>query len=437
MIWNCIKRQNWEFHPEPLEESRWNPLNPARGWYAVYTFQAEQKIDPEELKWSLREGETVALALLDIGAFRDRPLDKQALDNIREILFFFKKYKRDVIFRPVYDREGNGLQHEPDTFETVLTHLHQIGELLTGADHSVFVWQGLLVGSWGEMHTSKYLSEDCLIQMRNCIQPYLGEEIYLAVRTPAQWRMLVEESEYQKGKFGQIGIFDDGIFGSMTHLGTFGTMTREAAGWKQPWMRKDEMIFVDRLTQKTPCGGEVTVYMDEEKVNSYTADFTVNELKTLHLIYLNSTYNMKILDRWKATIWNVDGTWKGSSLYEYIGTHLGYRLVVKKTEMSVKRCGRVEFSVEIENTGFGRVFQEIELFLIIKGKDEIRKVPVAMDIRKIYPGNRCRGSVVVKADAGEIFLKLYRKTDEREIYFANKNNTESLYLGHLYKRKDT
>ena len=82
MIWNCIKRQNWEFHPEPLEESRWNPLNPARGWYAVYTFQAEQKIDPEELKWSLREGETVALALLDIGAFRDRPLDKQALDNI-------------------------------------------------------------------------------------------------------------------------------------------------------------------------------------------------------------------------------------------------------------------------------------------------------------------------------------------------------------------
>ena len=156
MIWNSIKHKNWKFRPEPLEESRWNPPNPARGWYAVYTFLAEQKIDPEELKWSLREGETVALVLLDIGAFRDRFLDKEALDNIREILLFFKNYKRDVIFRPVYDREGNGLLHEPDAFETVLTHLRQIGELLAVTEHSVFVWQGLLVGSWGEMHTSRY-----------------------------------------------------------------------------------------------------------------------------------------------------------------------------------------------------------------------------------------------------------------------------------------
>ena len=92
MIWSGTKQQNWGFLPKPLEESCWNPPNPARGWYAVYTFPAEQKIDPEELKWSLRDGETVALVLLDIGAFRDRLLDKEKLDNIREILLFFKKY---------------------------------------------------------------------------------------------------------------------------------------------------------------------------------------------------------------------------------------------------------------------------------------------------------------------------------------------------------
>lgn len=436
MIWSGTKQQNWGFLPEPLEESCWNPPNPARGWYAVYTFPAEQKIDPKELKWSLRDGETVALVLLDIGAFRDRLLDKETLDNIREILFFFKKYKRDVIFRPVYDREGKGLLHEPDMFETVLKHLRQIGELLTDTDHSVFVWQGLLVGSWGEMHTSKFLSEDCLLRMRNCIQPYLGEEIYLAVRTPAQWRILVQECEYQKGNFGQIGIFDDGIFGSMTHLGTFGTMTKEAAGWKQPWMRKDEMVFIGQLTEEMPCGGEVTVCADEENMKLYTTDFIVSELKTLHLTYLNSAYNMKILDYWKKTTWNACGVWKGSSLYEYIGNHLGYRLIVKKIKMSIQRRENIEFTVEIENVGFGRVFQETELFLIIKDKDGIKKIPILMDIRKIYPRNRCQGSVMVKAVEGKIFLALCRKADGREIYFANKNSVASLYLGCLYKRKD-
>ena len=35
-----------------------------------------------------------------------------------------------MILRPVYDREGKGLEAEPESFELVLTHLIQIGEVL-------------------------------------------------------------------------------------------------------------------------------------------------------------------------------------------------------------------------------------------------------------------------------------------------------------------
>ena len=35
----------------------------------------------------------------------------------------------------------------------------------------------------------------------------------------------------------------------MTHLGTFGTELREAAGWAQAWTRKEEMEFVNCLTE--------------------------------------------------------------------------------------------------------------------------------------------------------------------------------------------
>lgn len=434
MIWKDIKRKNWEFQPESLKESRWNPPNPARGWYAVYTFLAEQKIDPEELKWSLREGETVALVLLDIGTFRDRPLDKQALDNIREILLFFKKYQRDVIFRPVYDREGNGLLHEPDTFETVLIHLCQLGELLVTAEHSVFVWQGLLVGSWGEMHTSKYLSEEHLTQLRNCLQPYLRDDIYLAVRTPAQWRTLVEEEECQKGNFGPIGIFDDGIFGSASHLGTFGTMTRETAGWKSAWNRKEELDFLEKITVSSPCGGEAvdreTVGVEEE--TELTVQGVLNEMRKMHLIYLNSVYDSTILERWKKQYLKSDSLWAGSSLYEYVGAHLGYRFTVKNIEAQFQHFHKVKFRIMIENSGFGNFFQNTELFLVMQGETVVREYPVPVDIREWKSGTTTIVEVVAEEMKSEIYIRMQRKKDHYPIYFAEQKDTDSLYLGRLY-----
>lgn len=112
--------------------------------------------------------------------------------------------------------------------------------LLRDMQHSVFIFQGMLAGSWGEMHDSRYLSPECINRMWNCMRQYLGDEIYLAVRTPAQWRTLRSEKEFRQKKYAHLALFDDGILGSMTHLGTFGTELREAAGWAQAWTRKEE-----------------------------------------------------------------------------------------------------------------------------------------------------------------------------------------------------
>lgn len=81
------------------------------------------------------------------------------------------------------------------------------------------------------------------------MRQYLGDEIYLAVRTPAQWRTLRSEKKFRQKKYAHLALFDDGILGSMTHLGTFGTELREAAGWAQAWTRKEEMEFVNCLTE--------------------------------------------------------------------------------------------------------------------------------------------------------------------------------------------
>lgn len=103
----------------------------------------------------------------------------------------------------------------------------------------------------------------------------------------------------------------------MTHLGTFGTELREAAGWAQAWTRKEEMEFVNCLTEDMPCGGEVVACTENDRM--YEAKFIVNELKKMHITYLDSTHDMKALDLWKSISW--DGfdnlkIWKGYSLYE-------------------------------------------------------------------------------------------------------------------------
>ena len=107
MSWkNMMNKNNWVFQQVELIESNVCLEIQGRGWYGIYTFVVQDSINPEELRWSLRDGELLALVLLDISIYRSMQLDENALNNIRSILSFFMYYKKDVILRPVYDREG-------------------------------------------------------------------------------------------------------------------------------------------------------------------------------------------------------------------------------------------------------------------------------------------------------------------------------------------
>lgn len=432
MIWKNMKNRNgWDFRQAELIESLDELENPGRGWYGIYTFPAEESIDPGELRWSLRQGESLALVLLDIHTYRSKLLDEAALQNIRNILSFFMQYKRDVLLRPVYDREGNGQNCEPDTFELVLEHIRQIGEILKSVKHSVFIFQGMLVGSWGEMHDSRFLSPEHLRRMWNCMREYLGEDICLAVRTPSQWRTLKREEDFLQKKYSRLSLFDDGILGSLTHLGTFGTMTKEAAGWSGAWTRKEELDFISQITENMPCGGEVTSRADEECTKLCEADFIINELKKMHLTYLDSTYDMNVLNQWKQMDYTGSGIWQGRSLYEYIGSHLGYRLTVKSVQMKRTWFGKAEFTIEIENTGFGKMFQDAELFLVIENEDQRKEAVVSINLQEISSGTIASGKAVAELAHGKVFLQARRKSDGQSIRFANKNSNENLCIGLL------
>lgn len=351
----------WKMNMADLSERPEDVRNPCRGWYQLYTFQADSEPDFGELEWCLDRKDTLALVFVDIGGYRDRELDPAALRRIRRILDFFRDNGYDIILRVAYDHQGKAVEREPYFWDQVKEHMRQVGELLQDYGESIFVYQGLLTGNWGEMHTTRFQDERKRKELWEVLRGYRPKDTYAAVRRPAYWRQLHGEQQNRKCVTADMGLFDDAMFASEDHLGTFGVLSREN-GWGEQWRREEELTFEEELCRSVPNGGEA-VY-GEEFQGQLTPKSVEDTLRRMHITYLNKTYDARILDVWKQ--WKYSGAeeWSGRSLYDYVGAHLGYRLVIRDVRFQAGRggdSGRLEITVE--NTGFASLYQEAEFWL--------------------------------------------------------------------------
>lgn len=428
----------WSFEKAVFAETTKTLPNPARGWYHIYPFLVEEEPDLETVFWGLKPEETLALVIINIGAYREKPLDEQAMNHIRSILGFFKEHSYDMILRIAYDHEGNALEREPFFFKLVVEHLEQLLPVLMEFSEHIFVFQGLLIGNWGEMHTSRFLAPEKIKALWNVLQKASLPETYLAVRRPSVWRMLHPEQCKAEEMEPDIttGLFDDAIFGSENHLGTFGTQERKLCGWEEPWSRNDELEFEHKVCQKVPNGGEVLY--GEAYGEQFSPQQTVDVLEKMHITYLNQAYDERMLELWKQRKWETAGVWKNHSLYEYIETHLGYRFLVTEVFVSRnKKNGTAILEIEVENTGFAALYQEAELILNIEKADGTReKIDIGFDLRALTGGTRQRIRVDVLPEEGRFYLEAKRKKDGRTLFFANEaEKTGNVFLGRILQRK--
>lgn len=422
---NKIKKSEsgWKINPADLAERPEDVCNPCRGWYQIYTFQADSEPDFGELEWCLDRKDSLALVFVDIGGYRDRELDTVALDRIRRILDFFRGNGYDMILRVAYDHQGKAVEREPYFWDQVREHMCQVGELLQEYGNSIFVYQGLLTGNWGEMHTTRFQDERKRRESWEILQKYRQEETYAAVRRPAYWRQLHEEQKSGKTCKGDMGLFDDAMFASEDHLGTFGTLSREN-GWGEQWRREEELDFEEELCRGVPNGGEA-VY-GEEFQERLTPKLVEDTLRRMHITYLNKVYDSRILDVWRQ--WKYFGVeeWNGKSFYDYVGAHLGYRLVIRGVRFQAGRggdTGRLEITVE--NTGFASLYQEAEFWL--ERREEENALPESLPMK---PEGKNPGAVWnsgelrilscnVPLKAGLFWVRANRRADGACIRFAN------------------
>ncbi|MCI9215506.1 DUF4874 domain-containing protein [Lachnospiraceae bacterium 42-17] len=420
------------FQKAYFKESSRKLFNPGCGWYHIYTFQAEPKENigrVEEETWldEVCEGEALALVLINIGSFRACELSREAILHIEQILQFFQEKGKQMILRFVYDTKGVGMANEPSELSLVKRHMEQIGSILYRFLEDILVIQGIFVGSWGEMHGSKFLGDKDMHTLVHTLYKVTEGRCFLAVRTPAQMRRILKNPELSQGLKEKIALFNDGIFGSLTDLGTYGIAPGNQTGLDEKWVRKEELLWQEAHTEYVPNGGEV---LGGLTLKGYGEAAEI--LRKMHVSYLNSIYHQDRLFEWKSEIIQ-KGCFKGLSGYDYIGAHLGYRFVVRDVKGAEK--GGRELMIAVENTGFACLLEAADCFLTAEGGEgELYRYDIETDSCRWKSGQRIWLKALLPAERRHgsglrIFLKLWRKRDGRALRFANEGSEESVFLG--------
>lgn len=407
------RKNNFRLTGNTLAESQTNVQNPDRGWYRIYSYALGG-----EAGWIppvLYEGETLALVMINIGAYREKAIAAEGLAELRQILSSFVNLGVDIILRAVYDTQGKGMEREPSLFSQVLEHIGQIGTILPEYADYILLFQGLLVGSWGEMHSSKFLSGKYLREMAEKFFEATEGKIRLAFRTPALLRKAAKEGEKL---CGSIGFFDDALLADGTHMGTFGTLPKAEAGWEQAWCPEEERAFMEEATYRIPFGGEAVAGAGEP-----SAEAVIAQLERFHVSYLNCTHDRVCLERWKRM--SVGAV----SLYDYVGAHLGYRYVVERA--AIIRKGKEYFlQAEIANRGFACCPAELTLSLYA---GEREAAAVVLQPEELSGGQQGVYGFPLNEELLEegmpLSLGLRTRAGGNVIVFANEGADRRLFLG--------
>ena len=381
----------------------------------------------------------------------DYDLDEAFFKGIRGTLENCRKNGCTVGMRFRYDINGKD-NPEPATFEQVFHHIDQIHE-----DHFLDDYEDILmyiesgfVGKWGEQHGGKYTTPEHKAKLLGKMLEIVPESVSVTVRTadtfynwagikPDDLAGYVAEGGTDAAR---VGMYNDGYMGSDTDLGTYLTPNREKT-----------VHWMNTQMKHAYFGGEFSGNIDyAKKFENYLPENCIKEMYATHLTYINSNIWPLYKDFKFESKYDIDGAdnsaYYGETVYKFIRDHLGYRFLVKKSELSSEAAqgGHAEIHFSIENTGFANVIKKQKAAVILEKDGKTITAPVDTDSRNWesaavtddglllnLPGN-------IDAGSWKVYLKLYYETTGEEtpdicVRFSNEDiYNEDLganYLGTL------
>lgn len=336
-------------------------LNPERGFYAGLDLLA-----PQEARVLRDHGHTLAISLVRLDDYRDRPLDSELLDALDEGFAAARASGVKVILRFAYNASFG-----PDAPKhIILEHIDQLTPVLRDNADVIAVMQAGFIGAWGEWHgsTNDLDNDEDRANILHALLDALPEVRSVQVRAPMYKEgafsgdAISGEEALASSDRARVGHHNDCFLASDDDLGTYDDPVSE---WR---------AYIADDTRFTPMGGE-TCRVNEPRTSCAAA---LEEMEAYHWSYLNRDYKQEVIDGWLS-----------QGCYADIRQRLGHRLTLVQATHSeaVAPGGELDLSVRIENRGFSAPFNARPVYVTITGDDSRRVVRIAdADARQFAPG---------------------------------------------------
>ena len=465
--------------------------NPNKGFYRTNTLYLKQSgnksINPKSttsnLNWLCVELSDFSGAQNESG--KDIELSQDALNALDETLSNIKNNNQSVILRFIYDKNNDGIQSnegkldengqryvEP-SIDMICKHIEQMKDIFNKYESTILNIQMGMFGAYGELHSTSMCTQENFNKALDAYIENTPADITISVRTPAQWlgwaktrddslkditiSNISKITTTKNQDIYRVGIYDDGYLGSESDLGTYSN-------------RYEEINWLKNQTLHTPFGGEALPnYDDNAKVDGYTyinkyslmTNFE-NEARKTHTTYLNYEWDQKLLNEWKSNKYNsYDYNFRvkdGYTDYDYVESHLGYRLILRKSLVSEKvssNDAKIKIQFNIENKGFSPVIKKTNSTIIMtdeNGNEVYSKELENFDVRNILNSETYseEAEVSLPSDFKDGKYKVYLQLSNGSLedgtpylpiqlanYYNWNDNLKANYLGYFNYQKET
>ena len=217
----------YTYTPVEYPESTRYLDNPYMGFYHIYGYALKDEITyatPEDVISILtpeeRPQERLVQVQINLRYFRRQPLTDTALSQLDTILSAWSDTNCSLLLRFSYDWNGKGYDSEPEDISIILQHMEQVAPVYNRYASHILSLQGLFTGNYGEMNNTHYGSTESLQQLAAKLAETASPSIYLAVRTPDQWRIITGAESYEdlassmpdSPYLNRLGLYNDGFF---------------------------------------------------------------------------------------------------------------------------------------------------------------------------------------------------------------------------------
>ena len=310
--------------------------NPERGWWQ-FTADNFVNVTADQLAGIRANGQTLGYGVVRLDEFRDRPLSPEILAKLDHAFGLARQEGIKIILRFTYNypQSSDDYDNAKDApLAIVLGHIKQFAPLVNKNKDVLAIFQGGLIGAWGEQHTSsnKLDTPENKIIIRDALLAALDTSIVIQWRYPRDiisWAGTLKNEDS-----GRIAFHNDCFLSSPSDVGTYAEDTTA----------KVERAAMAVVTDTTFHSGEVC---DAQK-DSLRKDCKdiLREAATYHMSALNLDYYVAFHDNWKR-----------QGCFDEITRKMGYRFVLKTAQLTKQSEGNYSLDVVVENKGWARLYK--------------------------------------------------------------------------------